>query len=89
MKLIVCKNYDEMSAAAAAIVAETVKANPACVLGLATGSTPVGMYKLFSGGIYGKVHSVEATTVDVEISNGVIVTVEKSFIQALANNQNE
>lgn len=44
---------------------------------------------LFSGGIYGKVHSVEATTVDVEISNGVIVTVEKSFIQALANNQNE
>ena len=43
---------------------------------------------LFSGGIYGKVHSVEATTVDVEISNGVIVTVEKSFIQALANNQN-
>lgn len=44
---------------------------------------------LFSGGIYGKVHSVEATTVDVEISNGVIVTVEKSFIQALANIQNE
>ena len=44
---------------------------------------------LFSGGIYGKVHSVEATTVDVEISNGVIVTVEKNFIQALANNQNE
>ena len=44
---------------------------------------------IFSGGIYGKVHSVEATTVDVEISNGVIVTVEKSFIQALANNQNE
>ncbi len=44
---------------------------------------------LFSGGIYGKVHSVEATTVDIEISNGVIVTVEKNFIQALANNQNE
>lgn len=44
---------------------------------------------LFSGGIYGKVHSVDATTVDVEIANGVIVTVEKSFIQALANNTNE
>ena len=41
---------------------------------------------LFSGGIYGKVHSVDATTVDVEVSNGVIMTVEKSFIQALANN---
>ena len=45
MKLIICKNYDEMSAAAAEIVADVMKAKPNCVLGLATGSTPVGMYK--------------------------------------------
>lgn len=44
MKLIVCKNYEEMSDKAAAIVADIVKAKPDCVLGLATGSTPVGMY---------------------------------------------
>lgn len=37
---------------------------------------------LFSGGIYGKVHSVDEHTVDVEVSNGVIMTVEKSMIQA-------
>ncbi len=36
---------------------------------------------LFSGGIYGKVHSVDATTVEVEVSNGVIMTVEKSMVQ--------
>ena len=36
---------------------------------------------LFSGGIYGKVHSVDTHTVEVEVSNGVIVTVEKSMIQ--------
>ena len=36
---------------------------------------------LFSGGIYGKVHSVDTHTVDVEVSNGVVVTVEKSMIQ--------
>ena len=36
---------------------------------------------LFSGGIYGKVQSVGETTVEVEVSNGVVVTVEKSFIQ--------
>ena len=36
---------------------------------------------MFSGGIYGKVHSVEEHTVEVEISNGVIVTVEKGMIQ--------
>ena len=44
MKVIVTKNYDEMSAAACEIVAETVKNRPDCVLGLATGSTPEGMY---------------------------------------------
>ena len=44
MKLIVAKNYDEMSAEAAKIMAEVIKNKPDCVLGLATGSTPVGMY---------------------------------------------
>ena len=36
---------------------------------------------VFSGGIYGKVHNVEDHTVEVEVSNGVIMTVEKSMIQ--------
>ena len=36
---------------------------------------------LFSGGIYGKVHSVGETSVEVEVSNGVLMTVEKSMIQ--------
>ena len=36
---------------------------------------------LFSGSIYGKVHAVADHTVEVEVTNGVIVTVEKSMIQ--------
>lgn len=44
---------------------------------------------LFSGGIYGKVHSVGETTVEVEVANGVIMTVEKSFIQALTNSDQQ
>lgn len=36
---------------------------------------------VFSGGIYGKVHSVDTHTVEVEVSNGVVMTVEKSMIQ--------
>lgn len=36
---------------------------------------------LFSGGIYGKVHAVNPTTVEVEVSNGVVMTVEKSMVQ--------
>ena len=43
----------------------------------------------FSGGIYGKVHEVAEHTVDVEISNGVVVTVEKSMVQPLPQQQSE
>lgn len=45
MRLIVTKSYDEMSKVAANEMAESIKANPEIVLGLATGGTPVSMYK--------------------------------------------
>ena len=67
MKLIVCKNYDEMSAAAAEIVADVMKAKPACVLGLATGSTPVGMYKkLIEKNAAGEIDFSSVTTVNLD-----------------------
>lgn len=44
MRVIVCDNYEEMSKKAADIVAAKVVLNPECILGLATGSTPIGMY---------------------------------------------
>lgn len=44
MKVIVCKNYDEVSVKAAEIFKEQINSKPDCVLGLATGSTPIGMY---------------------------------------------
>ncbi len=48
MKIIICKNYDEMSEKSAEIVAAQIKENPNTVLGLATGSTPEGMYACLS-----------------------------------------
>lgn len=45
MKLIHCKNYEEMSHRAALLLAAQILLKPNCVLGLATGSTPVGTYK--------------------------------------------
>ena len=48
MRVIVCENYDEMSREAAKIIESIVTLKPNCVLGLATGSTPVGMYKILS-----------------------------------------
>lgn len=44
MRVIKCKNYDEVSEAAARIVAAQVTMKPDCILGLPTGSTPLGMY---------------------------------------------
>ena len=35
----------------------------------------------FSGGIFGKVQQVDEHTIDIEIANGVVVTVEKSVVQ--------
>ncbi|MDR1695256.1 MAG: glucosamine-6-phosphate deaminase [Endomicrobium sp.] len=45
MERIICKNYDEASLLGAAILAKQISKNPKSVLGLATGSTPVGMYR--------------------------------------------
>ncbi len=45
MLVVVKKNYDGMSRAAADKVAKLVKSKPDCVLGFATGSTPLGLYK--------------------------------------------
>lgn len=45
LKVIVCDNYEQMSAEGAKVIAEQLKAKPDSVLGLATGSTPVGMYQ--------------------------------------------
>ncbi len=44
MNIIVCKDYAEMSKKAADIVAALIKRKPDCTLGLATGSTPEGLY---------------------------------------------
>ena len=45
MRILVCKNYDEMSKKAAQMILSQVTLKPNSVLGLATGSTPIGMYK--------------------------------------------
>lgn len=45
MEVIIKKNYDEISQEAALHVKRLVQNKPNCVLGLATGSTPLGLYK--------------------------------------------
>ncbi len=45
MKIIKAKDYEDMSRKAANIISAQVILKPDCVLGLATGSTPIGAYK--------------------------------------------
>jgi len=48
MKIIRVKTYEEMSRAVADLIAAEVRNKPTSVLGLATGSTPVGAYKFLA-----------------------------------------
>ena len=45
MEVIVKNTYEEMSTLAARMMADLICRKPNCILGLATGSTPVGTYK--------------------------------------------
>ena len=45
MEIIIKNNYSEISSESAIIIANQIKAKPDSVLGLATGSTPIGLYE--------------------------------------------
>lgn len=45
MRIYKAKDYQDMSRKAANIISAQVIMKPNCVLGLATGSTPIGVYK--------------------------------------------
>lgn len=45
MRVILCENYEELSNQAAKIVSSQLIVKPNSILGLATGSTPIGLYQ--------------------------------------------
>src|SRR6478752_5587310 len=45
MEVVILPTYEEMSRAAGTIVADVLNAKPNAVLGMATGSTPLGLYQ--------------------------------------------
>ena len=64
MKVIIAENYEDGAVKAADIIEKIVRDNPECTLGLATGSSPVGMYQELArrcreeGLDFSRVHSV-------------------------------
>ena len=67
MKLIIAKNYEELSKVAANEMADVVKNNPSAILGLATGGSPIGMYKeLIRMNKEGEIDFSKVTTVNLD-----------------------
>lgn len=67
MRLIITKNYEELSKVAANEMANVVKNNPSAILGLATGGSPIGMYKeLIRMNKAGEIDFSKVTTVNLD-----------------------
>ncbi|WP_066871154.1 glucosamine-6-phosphate deaminase [Clostridium mediterraneense] len=80
MKVLIVKNYEEMSKKAAEFMAELVNEKPEAILGLATGGTPVGMYKeLIEMNKAGKVDFSKVTTVNLDEYVGLAGDHEQSY----------
>ena len=80
MEVIIKETYDQMSIAAAKSVAQVLNTKPNAVLGMATGSTPLGLYKELV-----RMHKEEGldfsqvTTFNLDEYVGLPVTHKQSF----------
>ena len=80
MKVYMMENYDQMSRKAAGIMAAQIIAKPDSVLGLATGSTPIGMYKeLIKGYEAGDLDFSQIKSVNLDEYVGLEPTHDQSY----------
>jgi glucosamine-6-phosphate deaminase len=80
MEVIVQKTYEAMSIAAAREVADILNAKPNAVLGMATGSTPLGIYKeLVNMHQRGEVDFSHVTTFNLDEYVGLPITHPQSY----------
>lgn len=80
MKIYKAKDYKDMSRKAANIISAQVTMKPNCVLGLATGSTPIGTYdQLVEWYNKGDLDFSEVTTVNLDEYKGLPRTNDQSY----------
>lgn len=80
MRIIKTKDYDEMSKNAANIIAAQITLKPNSVLGLATGSSPIGTYKeLIKKNKSGDVDFSDITTVNLDEYKDLPITHSQSY----------
>ena len=87
MKIIKVKNYEEMSEEAFKVVLEVVKNNPEAVLGLATGSTPLGLYaKMIEDHKENGTSYAECRAVNLDEYVGLDVNSDQSYVYFMREN---
>ena len=80
MKILKTKNYQDMSRKAANIISAQIILNPESVLGLATGSSPIGVYEqLIDWNRKGDVDFSQIKTVNLDEYQGLQKTNEQSY----------
>ena len=87
MKVIVTKNYDEMSEKAFEIVKEVVVNNKNAVLGLATGSTPLGLYaEMIKDHKENGTSYKDVKTLNLDEYAGLGITSDQSYVYFMREN---
>ena len=87
MKIYVTEDYQSMSRQAANILSAKVILKPNCVLGLATGSSPIGMYKqLITWYEKGDLNFENVKSVNLDEYVGLEPTHEQSYRYFMQNN---
>ena len=87
MQIYRAKDYEDMSKKAANIIASQVVLKPDCVLGLATGSTPIGAYKnLVEKYEQGELDFSQVTTVNLDEYKGLPRENDQSYYYFMHDN---
>lgn len=87
MKIIKTKDYDLMSRQAANIISAEVILNPECVLGLATGSSPLGVYsQLIERYENGDIDFAKVKTVNLDEYVGLDYSSDQSYVYFMRSN---
>ena len=80
MRIIHTENYEQLSRQAANIISAQIISKPNCVLGLATGSTPIGTYKeLIARNENGDIDFSSVTTVNLDEYCGLTPDNDQSY----------
>lgn len=80
MEFIIAKSTEGMSRCAADRIASYVAADPTCVLGLATGTTPIGLYaNLVADCAAGKISFADVTTFNLDEYRGLSPEHDQSY----------